>query len=88
MVTSQEFINLHQTIFNSTYTYSFNLHVFWPNIYMLIPETATSKDLHDLVKILNELLKPAQLAIKHRLCEDTNNEIFVLLSTTETEAAK
>lgn len=57
-------------------------------MYILIPETATSKDLHDLVKILNELLKPAQLAIKHRLCEDTNNEIFVLLSTTETEAAK
>jgi hypothetical protein len=37
---------------------------------------------------LNDLLKPAQLAVKSRLCEDNNDEYFALISLIESEAAK
>lgn len=51
-------------------------------------ESTNLDELKGLARTLNDLLKPAQLAIKHRLCEDTNTDIFVLISLTETEAAK
>lgn len=41
-----------------------------------------------LIKNLNDLLKPAQLAIKSRLCEDNNEEHFALINLIESEAAK
>ena len=46
------------------------------------------EDVKKVVKKLNELLKPFQFAIKFRLCEDTNEEHFVLLNLNETAAAK
>lgn len=49
---------------------------------------ADMNEIRNLIQILNEKLKIAQLAIKSRLCEDNNEEHFVLLSLTETEAAK
>jgi len=45
-------------------------------------------EIRNLIRILNEKLKVGQLAIRSRLCEDSNEEHFVLLSLTETEAAK
>lgn len=42
----------------------------------------------DLITTLNELLKPAQLGIKSRLCEDNNEEYFALINMIESEAAK
>ncbi len=41
-----------------------------------------------MVKTLNEMLKPSQLAIKSRLCEDSNDEYFALINLIESEAAK
>lgn len=45
-------------------------------------------DLKILVRELNELLKPVLLTIKSRLCEDSNEEYFSLISLVESEAAK
>ena len=44
-------------------------------------------DIKKIIKKLNELLKPCQLGIKFRLCEDTNEEHFCLLNLNETIAA-
>lgn len=44
-------------------------------------------DIKKIIKKLNELLKPCQLGIKFRLCEDSNEEHFVLLNLNETIAA-
>jgi len=53
-----------------------------------LDRVADLNEIRSLIRILNENLKTAQLAIKSRLCEDSNEEHFVLLSLTETEAAK
>jgi len=53
-----------------------------------LERVADMNEIRNLIQILNEKLKIAQLAIKSRLCEDSNEEHFVLLSLTETEAAK
>jgi len=45
-------------------------------------------DIRKLIRILNEKLKVVRLAVKSRLCEDSNEEYFVMLSLTETDAAK
>lgn len=45
-------------------------------------------EIRNLVKSLNDLLKPAQLAVKSRLCEDSNEEYFALINLIESEAAK
>lgn len=42
----------------------------------------------DLIATLNQLLQPAQLGIKSRLCEDSNEEYFALINMIESEAAK
>lgn len=47
--------------------------------------------MNDIKKLIDELnlhLKLAQLTIKYRLCEDTNDEYFALISVTESQAAK
>ncbi|XP_046649269.1 non-structural maintenance of chromosomes element 1 homolog [Daphnia pulicaria] len=49
---------------------------------------ARGNEIRDLIKSLNDLLKPAQLAVKSRLCEDNNDEYFALISLIESEAAK
>lgn len=41
-----------------------------------------------VVKELNDLLKPVHLTIKSRLCEDTNEEYYALISLIESEVAK
>lgn len=46
------------------------------------------EEIRDLVRSLNDLLKPAQLGIKSRLCEDNNEEYFALINMIESEAAK
>lgn len=50
--------------------------------------TASVDDIKDLVRTLNGILTPIQLAIKSRLCEDTNAEFWALINLTETEASK
>lgn len=51
-------------------------------------DQARGNEIRDLIKSLNDLLKPAQLAVKSRLCEDNNDEYFALISLIESEAAK
>jgi len=46
------------------------------------------QEMHREIQELNGFLKKAQLAIKSRMCEDSNEECYALISLIENEAAK